>query len=230
MTSVVSVAVRNSAGGSLSGNLDPVCDELGLIHVMQQGSSFDGRRPRLLQLAAFLAGVVLVLSACADDSSTPGADGGGDAAGYPEEKITFVVPFSAGGPTDTVTRLIAEPMSAELGQQIVVQNVEGAGGTVAAGEVAAATAAAAAAAACDERQGSGGEAGTQAEAADAPARARACNVPVRMVLSHGIGPLHNRQQLRNSGTLPLAVTSVILSDGGRCDHGAPLPGPARSRR
>jgi len=49
-----------------------------------------------------------------------------------------VVPFSAGGPTDTVTRLIAEPMSAELGQQIVVQNVEGAGGTVAAGEVAAA--------------------------------------------------------------------------------------------
>jgi len=49
-----------------------------------------------------------------------------------------VVPFAAGGPTDTVTRLIAEPMSEELGQQIVVQNVEGAGGTVAAGEVAAA--------------------------------------------------------------------------------------------
>jgi len=47
-----------------------------------------------------------------------------------------VVPFSAGGPTDTVTRLISEPMAEELGQQIVVQNVEGAGGTVAAGEVA----------------------------------------------------------------------------------------------
>src|SRR5215211_2179698 len=50
--------------------------------------------------------------------------------------ITVVVPFSAGGPTDTVPRLIAEPMSAKLGAQIVVQNVEGAGGTVAAGEVA----------------------------------------------------------------------------------------------
>jgi tripartite-type tricarboxylate transporter receptor subunit TctC len=49
-----------------------------------------------------------------------------------------VVPFSAGGPTDTVTRLIAEPMSEELGGTIVVQNVEGAGGTIAAGEVAAA--------------------------------------------------------------------------------------------
>ena len=48
------------------------------------------------------------------------------------------MPFAAGGPTDTVTRLIAEPMSASLGQQIVVQNVAGAGGTLAAGEVAAA--------------------------------------------------------------------------------------------
>ena len=47
-----------------------------------------------------------------------------------------MVPFSAGGPTDTVTRLIAEPMGEELGEQIVVQNVEGAGGTVAAGQVA----------------------------------------------------------------------------------------------
>ena len=57
---------------------------------------------------------------------------------YPSRPITFVVPFSAGGPTDTVTRLIAEPMSKALGQQIVVQNVTGAGGTLAAGEVAAA--------------------------------------------------------------------------------------------
>ena len=57
---------------------------------------------------------------------------------YPNRPITFVVPFSAGGPTDTVTRLIAEPMSKALGQQIVVQNVTGAGGTLAAGEVAAA--------------------------------------------------------------------------------------------
>ena len=55
---------------------------------------------------------------------------------YPESEITIVVPFSAGGPTDTVTRLIAEPMSAALGQQIVVSNVTGAGGTLAAGQVA----------------------------------------------------------------------------------------------
>jgi tripartite-type tricarboxylate transporter receptor subunit TctC len=55
---------------------------------------------------------------------------------YPSRPITIVVPFSAGGPTDTVTRLIAEPMSKVLGQQVVVENVTGAGGTVAAGEVA----------------------------------------------------------------------------------------------
>ena len=55
---------------------------------------------------------------------------------FPTQPITVVVPFAAGGPTDTVTRLIAEPMGKELGQQIVVQNVAGAGGTLAAGQVA----------------------------------------------------------------------------------------------
>ena len=55
---------------------------------------------------------------------------------YPTGPITIVVPFAAGGPTDTVTRLIAEPMAAALGQQIVVQNVAGAGGTLAGTQVA----------------------------------------------------------------------------------------------
>jgi tripartite-type tricarboxylate transporter receptor subunit TctC len=59
---------------------------------------------------------------------------------YPTGPVTIVVPFSAGGPTDTVTRLIAEPMTAALGQQIVVQNVAGAGGTLAATQVANASA------------------------------------------------------------------------------------------
>ncbi len=62
------------------------------------------------------------------------------AEGYPDRSITMVVPFSAGGPTDTVGRLIAEKMSAELGQQIIVENVGGAGGTLGAGQVAGAEA------------------------------------------------------------------------------------------
>lgn len=57
---------------------------------------------------------------------------------YPERSITMVVPFAAGGPTDTVARLVAESMSKDLGQQIIVENVGGAGGTLGAGRVAAA--------------------------------------------------------------------------------------------
>ncbi|MDR7224261.1 tripartite tricarboxylate transporter substrate-binding protein [Aminobacter aminovorans] len=57
---------------------------------------------------------------------------------YPERTITVVVPFAAGGPTDTVTRLVAESMSKDLGQQVIVENVGGAGGTLGAGRVAAA--------------------------------------------------------------------------------------------
>jgi tripartite-type tricarboxylate transporter receptor subunit TctC len=55
---------------------------------------------------------------------------------YPERTITIVVPFAAGGPTDTVTRLVAEAMTKDLGQQVLVENVGGAGGTLGAGRVA----------------------------------------------------------------------------------------------
>jgi tripartite-type tricarboxylate transporter receptor subunit TctC len=55
---------------------------------------------------------------------------------YPTKLITMIVPFAAGGPTDTVTRLIAGPMSKTLGQQVIVENVGGAGGTIAAARVA----------------------------------------------------------------------------------------------
>jgi tripartite-type tricarboxylate transporter receptor subunit TctC len=76
---------------------------------------------------------VSLVAAC---SGTGGGTDDGDAGNYPDDNITFIVPFSAGGPTDTVTRMIAEPMAKELGGKIVVQNKEGAGGTVGAGEVA----------------------------------------------------------------------------------------------
>lgn len=62
------------------------------------------------------------------------------AQAYPTKPITVVVPFSAGGPTDTVARLLAEAMSKDLGQQVVIQNVGGAGGTLGAGQVATAPA------------------------------------------------------------------------------------------
>jgi len=59
---------------------------------------------------------------------------------YPARPITMVVPFAAGGPTDTVARLVAESMTKTLGQQVIVENVGGAGGTRGAGQVAKANA------------------------------------------------------------------------------------------
>ena len=59
--------------------------------------------------------------------------------GYPARTITVVVPFAAGGPTDTIARLMAERMGRALGQTMVVENVTGAGGSIAVNKVARAT-------------------------------------------------------------------------------------------
>jgi len=58
------------------------------------------------------------------------------AEGFPDRTITMVVPFAAGGSTDVVARIIAEKMSSDLGQQVIVQNVAGAGGNLGADNVA----------------------------------------------------------------------------------------------
>ena len=51
------------------------------------------------------------------------------AAAFPERKITLIVPFAAGGSTDTIARIVAEHMAKTLGQSIVIENDAGAGGT-----------------------------------------------------------------------------------------------------
>jgi len=56
---------------------------------------------------------------------------------YPNRTISIVVPFAAGGPTDTVTRLVGQSMSKALGQTVIVENVAGAGGTIGPKKVAA---------------------------------------------------------------------------------------------
>ncbi len=57
-------------------------------------------------------------------------------ATYPDKPITMIVPAAAGGPSDTVARLVAETMSADLGQRIVIENAGGAGGSLGAARVA----------------------------------------------------------------------------------------------
>jgi tripartite-type tricarboxylate transporter receptor subunit TctC len=62
--------------------------------------------------------------------------GGAQAQVYPTRPITLVVPYPAGGPTDTLGRILAEHMRGTLGQTLVIENVTGAGGTIGVGRVA----------------------------------------------------------------------------------------------
>jgi tripartite-type tricarboxylate transporter receptor subunit TctC len=55
---------------------------------------------------------------------------------YPSRPITMIVPYPAGGPTDTIARLLGDRMRASLGQPVVIENVAGAGGTIGVGRVA----------------------------------------------------------------------------------------------
>jgi hypothetical protein len=55
---------------------------------------------------------------------------------YPVRPITLVVPYAAGGPADVIARVLAERMRASLGQPLLIENVVGAGGTIALGRVA----------------------------------------------------------------------------------------------
>src|SRR5215470_12138384 len=58
------------------------------------------------------------------------------AQAYPSRPITMIVPFAAGGPLDTGGRIVAPILSERLGQQVIVENVVGAGGMTGAARVA----------------------------------------------------------------------------------------------
>jgi tripartite-type tricarboxylate transporter receptor subunit TctC len=82
--------------------------------------------------SARLAGVAFVLFACASGTVA-------QAQTYPVRPVTMVVPFAAGGPTDTITRIVAERMRVALGQTVVIENVTGADGSIGVGRAARAT-------------------------------------------------------------------------------------------
>lgn len=62
--------------------------------------------------------------------------GGAVAETYPSRNITLIVPFAAGGPSDAIARLVAQSMSNTLKQQVIVENIAGAGGTLGAARLA----------------------------------------------------------------------------------------------
>ena len=78
------------------------------------------------------AGIAAVVSA----STLLGSNIASAQKDWPTKSIQLIVPFAAGGPTDSIARLIAVPMGQALGQTVVVENVPGAGGTIASTKVA----------------------------------------------------------------------------------------------
>jgi len=62
--------------------------------------------------------------------------GPGAAQNFPARPVTLVVPFSAGGPTDTIARIMAARMTQSLGQTVIVENTTGAGGSIGVGRIA----------------------------------------------------------------------------------------------
>ncbi|MFB5663647.1 tripartite tricarboxylate transporter substrate binding protein [Alteribacillus sp. HJP-4] len=90
---------------------------------------------------AMIVSMLGVLAACGEsedsgtDSSDAGAESGDGGDGYPEESIEVVVPAGAGGDTDRNTRTLAKYLEDELGVSLVIQNVEGSGGSTGSKEI-----------------------------------------------------------------------------------------------
>ena len=81
----------------------------------------------LFRAALIAATTVFTISAAVD---------GADAKSFPSRGIMLVVPFPAGGPTDTIGRIMAEGLRASLGQSVVVENIPGATGSIGSSRVA----------------------------------------------------------------------------------------------
>jgi tripartite-type tricarboxylate transporter receptor subunit TctC len=79
---------------------------------------------------------LLAVLACAAAAALPGTAGAAGADTFPSQPIKLIVPHAPGGNSDAFGRILAQKMSERIGQQVIVENRPGAGGTVASGQVA----------------------------------------------------------------------------------------------
>jgi tripartite-type tricarboxylate transporter receptor subunit TctC len=90
--------------------------------MIRLGAGFSGRDAMIAKRVLLLA---IVVAACGLAGVRPAT-----AQAYPSRTITLIVPFAAGGTTDVVARIVGEHLARTLGQQVVIENVGGAGGTI----------------------------------------------------------------------------------------------------
>jgi tripartite-type tricarboxylate transporter receptor subunit TctC len=76
------------------------------------------------------------LHLAASAAALPAISGIAKAQTYPSRPITIVVPFPAGGPADTLARILADHMRTTLAQTVIIENVSGASGSIGVGRVA----------------------------------------------------------------------------------------------
>lgn len=86
-------------------------------------------KKRIISLVLVLSFLVIMCIGCSSNSSESSSSGEEEIE-YPTKEITLIVSWAAGGSTDTICRQLASVMEKDLGQSIVVQNTEGAGGAV----------------------------------------------------------------------------------------------------
>jgi tripartite-type tricarboxylate transporter receptor subunit TctC len=91
------------------------------LRVIVGGQNFSSGTARTaMKMTAFAAAIAVAV----------GAGGGASAQGYPSHPITMIVPFPAGGPTDTLARILSERMRLSLGQPVIIETVTGAGASI----------------------------------------------------------------------------------------------------
>ena len=129
---------RRRRPGGLTRELNPGANRE--HHVGRNDTSGGGKMPvvsgarsamRVNALRAIASRVALVVAVLVGTVSVAGAQ-----QSWPARPITVIVPFAAGGPTDVLARMLGQHMSQTLGQQLVVENVTGAGGSIGAARVA----------------------------------------------------------------------------------------------
>ena len=110
----------------LSRSRDSIADFFGVLTQVIVVSGYRANMGAPMKAPAFVVALAIAFAGVA----------GAQAETYPSHPVTIIVPYPAGGPTDTLARILADRMKNSLGEPIIVENVSGAGGSIGVARVA----------------------------------------------------------------------------------------------